>query len=117
MNWATGDWTSVPDDGRCFLEKGNHNLWYVYKTDEEGVLLKDFPKVTEESFPTVEAAQQWAERNVPAQDFGAADPVAYARVLQESRTRPIRRLRMLRARFLLTLPEAVAADETAKGSD
>lgn len=34
MRWSTGNWTSVPDDGRAFLERHDDDLWYAYQTDE-----------------------------------------------------------------------------------
>lgn len=64
MKWRTGNWTSTPDDGRAFLERDDDGLWNVYQTGDDGRLLGGFPKLTEQSFPTVEAAQAWVEENV-----------------------------------------------------
>lgn len=70
VKWTTGNWSSYPDDGRCFIERTDHNPvgsqdqeWYVFQTDSNGCLLEGFPKVREEPFKTVEEAQKWAEEN------------------------------------------------------
>lgn len=117
MKWATGNWTSAPSDGRAFLERHEEGHWFAYQTDEAGTLMDGFPKLREEPFDSVEEGQAWVEANVPARDFDIDDPIAYARLLQGSKTNPIKRLHMLRARFLLSLHEAKAADYQAKGLD
>lgn len=65
LTWQTGNWTSYPADGRCFLERSD-GLWWAYQTGSDGRLLQGFPKLREEPFKSVEAAQAWAETHVPA---------------------------------------------------
>jgi len=61
--WRTGNWTSYPEDGRAYIEKGA-KLWWVYKTEDGHVVVPDFPKLTETGFEAVEDAQVWVEENV-----------------------------------------------------
>ena len=65
-SWSSGRYTSIPDDGRCFLEVDNHNgdLWWAYRTGNDGRMLQGFPKLRDEPFASVEAAQAWVESNV-----------------------------------------------------
>lgn len=83
MEWTTGNWSSVPDDGRVFLELHEHGKWWAYKTDDEGGLLEGFPLACEHGFDTLEEAQAWAMEHLPP----AANPPGpmRARIVRESR--------------------------------
>lgn len=78
MNWSTGNWTSYPEDGRAFIERDDRG-WWVYGTveggDDDGRILVTrhdplafAPALHPDPFPTVEAAQRWAEMNIPARN-------------------------------------------------
>ena len=63
LKWSTGNWTSTPEDGRCFIEYADSDetdsfptAWAIYQTGEDGRMLEGFPKATNQTFPTVEAA-------------------------------------------------------------
>lgn len=85
MNWSTGRHTSVPDDGRAFLETDNEGLWVAYKTGSDGRLMEGFPKLRNEPFDTVEAAQAWVEANVPPHEN--YEPDALSRAVASGKTK------------------------------
>ena len=64
MKWTTGRNTSLPEDQRAFLERDRDGRWHVYRTGNDGRLMEGFPKLRDEPFETVEAAQEWVEKNV-----------------------------------------------------
>ena len=61
MKWSSGNCSSMPEDGSCYLEKDPQGLWHIYATDAEGRLKEGFPKLREEPFGSLEDAQTWAE--------------------------------------------------------
>jgi len=76
MLWRTGRFTSYPDDGRAFLEKGLDELWRAYRTDAEGRCVEGFPLLIERAWEDVQDAQKWVESNVPPTELsGLARPL------------------------------------------
>jgi len=112
MNWTTGNWSSVPEDARAFLEKDSDAHWWVYETGMDGALLEGFPKLHPEFFYDLVSAQLWVESEVPPRN-----PHTLAKRLQQEGVQPVERLLRIKAAFGVSLAEAKAADWRMKIAD
>lgn len=65
LGWTTGNHTSYPDDGRCFILYDDKDGWLIYKTDEDGGMVYPYELECHERFYLLSQAQLWAEANIP----------------------------------------------------
>jgi len=68
ITWLTGNWTSCPSDGYCYIEaeesSSGPKMWYIYETDSSGNLKEGFPKANDKPFRVLKNAQKWALNNL-----------------------------------------------------